>query len=136
MTIISEPVVAAVPADHELAARDRVSLADLARYPVICLPVGTGIRTAFDRACAEAEARPDIALQASAPAAVAALAVRGLGVAILSRSMTTATEHLKPLALTDATVPAVLALVWRKGSSAALSRLLDHLQPAFANEST
>ena len=53
------------------------------------MPTGTGIRTVFDQACAAAGLRPDIALQASAPDAVADLAIRGLGVAILSESMAT-----------------------------------------------
>jgi DNA-binding transcriptional LysR family regulator len=86
-SVISERLVAAVPADHPLASRKRVTLADIAAHPVICMPEGTGIRTVFDRGCAARGARPDIALQASAPSAVADLAARGLGVAILTGSM-------------------------------------------------
>jgi DNA-binding transcriptional LysR family regulator len=64
--VISERLVAAVPADHPLTCRKRVTLADIAAHPVICLPEGTGIRAVFDRGCAARGVRPDIALQARA----------------------------------------------------------------------
>ena len=43
------PPVAAVPADHPLTRRKRVTLADIAAHPVICLPEGTSSRAVFDR---------------------------------------------------------------------------------------
>ena len=49
--VISEGLVAVVPAGHPLARRAR----DPGRprlHPVVCLPEGTGIRTVFDRGCA------------------------------------------------------------------------------------
>ena len=51
------------------------------------MPPGTGLRTVFDQACAGTDLQPVIALQASAADAIADLATRGLGVAILSESM-------------------------------------------------
>ena len=54
------------------------------RPPVVSLPVGTGVQAAFDRACARRGVRPRVAVQASAPGAVADLAARGIGVAVLS----------------------------------------------------
>jgi len=44
MTIISEPLVAAVPAGHPVAKRIRVALANLSEFPIVCMPEGTGIR--------------------------------------------------------------------------------------------
>src|SRR4051812_40034698 len=67
LTIVSERLVAAVPVGHPLASRRRVTLATLSTYPLVCLPEGTGIRTAFDLACAEAGVEPVIRLEASAP---------------------------------------------------------------------
>jgi DNA-binding transcriptional LysR family regulator len=64
--VISERLVTAVPADHPLTCRKRVTLADIAAHPVICLPEGTGVRAVFDRGCAARGVRPDIALQARA----------------------------------------------------------------------
>ncbi|WP_368672066.1 LysR substrate-binding domain-containing protein [Parafrankia sp. Ea1.12] len=59
-------------------------------HPVVCMPPGTGLRTVLDRACQARDLHPRIALQASAPDAIADLASRGLGVAVLSMSMAAA----------------------------------------------
>ena len=129
--VISERLVAAVAADHPLARRKRVTLADIADHPVICMPKGTGLRTVFDRGCAARGARPDIALQASAPSAVADLAARGLGVAILTASMVES-HALRPLAITDLDAPALLVVVWRATDAPALRELVRHCRTAFA----
>jgi DNA-binding transcriptional LysR family regulator len=132
LPIISEPLVAAVPVGHRLARRRRTTLAEISAYPIVCLPVGTGIRAVFDQACATRGIRPHIALQASAPDAVADLAIRGLGVAILSESMTA--NHggrLTAVAIDDIETPAVLALIWTRRPSPALRELLVHSRDAF-----
>jgi len=72
LPVVSERLVAAVPVGHPLSARRQVTLAEISTYPIICPPVGTGIRAVFDLACAADGLRPDIALQASAPDAIAA----------------------------------------------------------------
>jgi DNA-binding transcriptional LysR family regulator len=134
LTIVSERLVAAVPAGHPLAKGRRATLSDISAYPIVCLPQGTGIRTVFDQACATKDIRADIALQASAPAAVADLAIRGLGIAILSQSMTAGYEgRLKALPLDDIHTPAVLALIWRKARNPALRELLAHAHAALAD---
>jgi DNA-binding transcriptional LysR family regulator len=134
LTIVSERLVAAVPAGHRLAGRRQVTLADISAFPIVCLPQGTGIRTVFDQACAAKGRRPDISLQASAPAAVADLAIRGLGIAILSESMTAGYDgRLKALAIDDIETPAVLALIWTTTKSPALQELLRHTHPAFTS---
>jgi DNA-binding transcriptional LysR family regulator len=134
LPIISERLVAAVPMDHPLARRRRASLAEVSAFPIVCLPQGTGIRAAFDQACEIAGLHPDIALQASTPVAVADLAIRGLGVAILSESM--AANHnkrLHALAVDDFQTPAVLALIWTRAPNRALSELVQHSRRAFTN---
>ena len=79
--------MAPVPPGHPLAGREAATLAEVTRYPIISLPPGTGVRAVFDQDCAAQGWRPDIAFQASAPGAVADLASRGLGVAILTETM-------------------------------------------------
>ncbi len=131
--VLGEPLVAAVAPTHPLADRSRVTLAELAAHPLACLPVGTGIRAVFDQACAAAHLCPQVTLQAAAPRAVADLAARGLGVAILSASMTA--EHgdrLRALLIEDVTTLALLALVWAGGPNPALPELLRHCRTAFA----
>jgi DNA-binding transcriptional LysR family regulator len=131
MSIVSEGLVAAVPAGRPLTRRRRVKLADVARYPVVCLPPGTGIRSVFDQACAAKGAEPVVAMEASAPGSVADLAVRGLGVGILSASMVSNDGPLKGLPIVDVTIPALLALVWPPAPSPALRELLVHSRKAF-----
>ena len=53
LPIVSERLAAAAPPGHPLlAGRSEVSLPELAGYQLVCLPAGTGIRTALDEACA------------------------------------------------------------------------------------
>jgi DNA-binding transcriptional LysR family regulator len=104
----------------------------LAAYPVVCMPDGTGLRAAFDRACAGNGVRPYIAMQATAPGTIADLAARGLGVAILSLSMAEVfADRLKALVIEDAEVPALLALVWST-QSPSCQEFLRHCRRAFS----
>jgi len=132
LTIISERLVAAVPPGHPLAGRRRITLHDLGSHPIVCMPPGTGLRAAFDRACGAQGVRPVIALQASAADAIADLASRGLAVAVLSASMVAADDRLVALPIDDVTEPVVLALVWRSTPSPALRELIVHSRQAFA----
>ncbi len=109
-----------------------MTLADVCAHPLVTLPPGTGIRTVLDRGCADLNCRASIALQASAPDAVADLATRGLGVAILSESMATSYPDLASRVIADVDVEAVLALVWRPEISPALRELLSFTKRAFA----
>jgi DNA-binding transcriptional LysR family regulator len=131
--IISENLVAAVPPGHPLADRKQVSLAELVSYPVISMPAGTGVRAVFDQACAEGGLRAGIALQASAPSAVADLATRGLGVAIFSATMAASyCDRLTAVPVAGAGPPSLLALVWSNSPSPALREFLRYTSEAFA----
>ena len=131
--IVSDGLAAAVPAGHPLAGRDCVTLAEVTKYPVVSLPPGTGVRAVFDQSCAAQELRPDIAFQASAPGAVADLAGRGLGVAVLAETMAAAfSSQLTAVPIGDIGIPSLLALVWAPGESPALREFLVHSRRAFA----
>lgn len=130
--ISTERLVAAVPFDHPLARRKGTTLAAIAPYPIVCMPEGTAPRTMFDRTCAEHDLQMDIVLQASAPDAVADLALRGLGVAILTESMGANHDRLKSLTIGDVRTPTGLALVWATTQSPALRAFLLHSYVAFA----
>ncbi|WP_305092420.1 LysR family transcriptional regulator [Prescottella sp. R16] len=131
LTIVSERIAALVAPGHPLATSAPASLADVCTHPLICMPVGTGVRTALDRECAASGVVGEIVMQASAPDAVADLAGRGLGVAILSTSMADAYPHLVPVPIVDAAVDAVLALVWKPAPSPALREFLRHAHRTF-----
>jgi DNA-binding transcriptional LysR family regulator len=133
LTIISERLVATVPPGHPLAGRRQVTLRDLADHPIVCMPPGTGLRAVFDEVCAAQGLHPRIALQASAADAIVDLAARGLGVAILSASMSVHyRDRLTALPIADADVPALLALVWKNPHGPAVRELLTHSRRAFA----
>jgi DNA-binding transcriptional LysR family regulator len=136
--IVSEGLVALVTGGHPVAGQRRVTLAELAAYPIICMPEGTGIRTVFDRSCAAHGMRPMIALQASAADAIADLARRGLGVGVLAATMAADYPDLTAVPLDDVEIPALLALVWAPAPSPALPlspalrELLIRARTAFA----
>jgi DNA-binding transcriptional LysR family regulator len=131
LVIAEEGLVALVPPDCPLATATTVTLDELQEYRIVTLPEGTGIRAAFDEASLAAGRIPHVMLVASAPAAVADLASRGLGLAVLSESMASVRPDLVAVPIADATVPALLALVWRRRLSPAVSALLPHLRQAF-----
>ena len=132
LPILAERLIAAVPTDHPLAKKRQATLADITAYPIMTMPQGTGIRTVFDQACAANGIRPNVALQASAPAAIADLARRGLGIAILTESMVTQDDQrLKAITLSEIKTPALLALIWGTTTSPALRELVKHSREAF-----
>lgn len=132
LTIVREGLVAAVPAGHPLDGRDRVRLTEVCAHPLVGLPLGTGVRTVLDQACAVQGLRAVVALEASAPGAVLELAARGLGVAVLSASMVRPGEGpLQRIAISDVEDRAVLALAWRSTPDPALRALVEYCRAAF-----
>jgi DNA-binding transcriptional LysR family regulator len=112
--VTDEAIVAAVSRTDALASRKTVRLQDLADRQLIALPVGAGIRHQFDAACAKAGVTPRIAFEASTPLALADLAERGLGVAIVPASVPRDRDGLHAVAI----VPELrgrLVLAWRSG---------------------
>ena len=110
--VTDEAIEAAVCRADPLAKRKKIRLADLRDRTLIALPVGAGIRHQFDRACARAGVTPRIAFEASTPLALADLAERGLGVAIVPASVPRGRADLHALAF----VPELrgrLVLAWR-----------------------
>jgi DNA-binding transcriptional LysR family regulator len=134
LPIASERMVAGVPLGHQLAKGGRTSLAEISAYPIVCMPEGTAPRTMFDQACVASGVRPNIALQASAPDAVADLALRGLGIAILTESMVANhAGRLKALVVDDIGASVGLALVWTANESPALQEFLLRSHETFAS---
>ena len=125
--ITSEPLVAAVAADHPLARRAAVTLAALVRYPLISLPRGTGLRGSLDDACAGFALTPDIRFEAADPRVLADLAARGFGAAVVPRSITDARqEQLVAVPITRPALHGRIALAWHAtdATSAAARELI------------
>ncbi|MFD7626740.1 LysR family transcriptional regulator [Streptomyces sp. NPDC059851] len=136
--VIDAPLAVAVaPGDQLLATPDErttVALAELSDRALICLPRGTGVRAAFERACARAGFRPRVTFEAAAPHVLAQLAARGLGVAVLpaGEGGPAAGGQLRTLTIVRPGIRARIALAWRAAgpASPAARVLLDHLREA------
>jgi DNA-binding transcriptional LysR family regulator len=119
--ITDEAIEAAVVLRHPLARRKTLSLAELCEHPLISLPVGTGLRSRLDAACAAAGLHPRIAFEATSPVELAELAGHGLGVAILPQSMARGRADLHPMRL----VPELrgrLVWAWRRDMASPAAR--------------
>ena len=134
LSITSERIVAAVPFEHPLAEKNRTTLSEVGEWPIVCMPEGTAPRSLFNQACSAQGVVANIVLQASAPDAVADLAARGLGVAILTESMAEIHEgRLKALIIDDIALTVGLALVWKASKSPALQELIMRSREAFSD---
>ncbi|MBO0651896.1 LysR family transcriptional regulator [Streptomyces triculaminicus] len=136
-TVIDAPLAVAVaPGDPLLGPADRTSipLAELRDRALICLPRGTGVRAALERACVQAGFRPRVTFEAAAPHVLAQLAARGLGVAVLpaGEGRTAFDGQLRTLTITRPGIRARIALAWRSTgpASPAARALLDALRGA------
>jgi DNA-binding transcriptional LysR family regulator len=110
--VTDEAIEAAVCRTDPLAKRKKIRLADLQERTLIALPVGAGIRHQFDRACTRAGIRPRVGFEASTPLALADLAERGLGVAIVPASVPRGRADLHALAFSPE-LRGRLVLAWR-----------------------
>lgn len=119
--ITDEAIEAAVVLRHPLGRRKTLPLAELCEHPLISLPVGTGLRSRLDTACAAAGLHPRIAFEATSPVELAELARHGLGVAILPQSMARHRADLHPMRL----VPELrgrLVWAWRRDMTSPAAR--------------
>lgn len=129
--IIDQPIVAAVGHQHDLASRAVVTLADLADYPLISLPAGSGLRARIEEAFAAAGLATRVAFEASSPEVVADLAARGLGVAFLPGPFAEfRQDRLAVLQLDPPGPRGRLVLAWRTSGppSPAGRSLVSHLR--------
>ncbi|MGV0743441.1 LysR substrate-binding domain-containing protein [Mycolicibacterium sp. XJ870] len=86
-TLLSEPLLAGVPADHRLALRDQIALSELAEEPFVFFPRHRSV-LAYDEfiaSCRAAGFSPTIVQEASGLAALGLVAA-GLGVTVVAAS--------------------------------------------------
>jgi len=127
--ILDEPLVAAVTADDRLAARKSIGIDALRDRAMICLPRGTGVRTALDAGCAAVGFKPRIVLEASALPMVAQLAALGLGVGILPSSAAPSQDPaVRVVQISRPQIRSRLELVWNAtaATSPAAQVLIEH----------
>ncbi|UBU08858.1 LysR family transcriptional regulator [Nonomuraea gerenzanensis] len=127
--VVDQALVAVVSRGHELAGARSIRVAELKGLPLICLPPGTGLRTALEEVCREAGFAPHVAFEAAEPYVLGQLAARGLGVAVLPESTVAAAEsELHVLAVTEPPLRGRMGVVWREGgrSGPAARAFIEH----------
>ena len=83
---IDFPCVCLMTADHPLAGRAEVTIADLAEYPLIGVLAGHGIDVALDRAAAEAGVQLRRTIHGYLFVTMRRLVANGIGVAVVDAS--------------------------------------------------
>ncbi|MDX3094053.1 LysR family transcriptional regulator [Streptomyces sp. ME01-24h] len=78
-----QPLRLVVPADHRLASRRRVRLAEASGELFVSLEAGYGLRRITDALCAEAGFTPRVAFEGEEAETLRGLVAAGLGVALL-----------------------------------------------------
>jgi DNA-binding transcriptional LysR family regulator len=128
-TVLSEPFVAVLPADHPLAARRTVPLAQLADEPFVLLPrdIGPQLYDRITGLCEEAGFTPRISQHAVEWQTVCALVETGLGVSVAPASIRCI--RLKDVAfrrIVPGTARTRVAVAWRRNDRNPLvARLLE-----------
>lgn len=100
-TLARERLVAVVAADHPLAARRRIRLADLADETFVDFPDRTPGRAQSDLAFAHAGIRREVAFEAMNTDLILDLVRHGLAVALLGPGLVSDGDDLRTIALTD-----------------------------------
>ncbi|MFC4373132.1 LysR family transcriptional regulator [Nocardia halotolerans] len=138
--VLETPVVAAIAHDaapDPAESAGTITLADLGRRRLICLPPGTGLRGIFERSCAAAGFTPSITFEAAAPPLLLELAARGLGTAVVpALSAEEATAFgVRVLDIVEPRIHGRLALASRadRPGTPAAKVLLGQLRVAFGH---
>lgn len=124
-----EDVLLAVPLSHPLAARERVTIDELADEPFVTCRTGYWPRGLLDRLFAATGLRPLIACESDEPGATGDLIGAGLGIGLVPAGSRRAAPRtpVSWLRVDDPGCERVLSLVWRTDTylSAAAQRLRD-----------
>ena len=117
LAILKEPFVAACRRDHPLAAKRKVTWAELGQYDFMTVDKSSGNRLLVDLALANASARPSWCFEAKHVSTLLGLVEAGLGVAVVPRLSMPQGEHatLAMVELVEPTVDRTVGLIRRRG---------------------
>lgn len=112
--IFSEPLVVGVGPHHDLADRASVRLKDLAGEPFVAFRPGSAFRDTVDLALSELRSPPSVRFESSDLAVVRNLTARGLGIALMPKSLAEAPgAEIVALRITPKPPVRTVALTWR-----------------------
>lgn len=123
--VLDEPLLVVLPADHRLAGRQVLSVAELADEPFILQPraIGTGLYDKVVSLCAATGFRPNVVLEAHQMSTMVVLAATGLGIAIVPEAMRRLqVEGCRFVLIADVGASMVLAVVHRLGDERTIVR--------------
>jgi len=114
--VVVEPLRLAVPREHALRRRRKVSLAEIPDEPFIGLRSGSGLRRLTDELCARTGFRPVVVFEGDDLATLRGLVAGGLGVAIVPAPRSGAPEAtggpIHYCRLTDSGASREIRLAW------------------------
>jgi DNA-binding transcriptional LysR family regulator len=113
-----EPLVVVMPADHQLAQRGRLKLAELAESGFILFEAGFTLNEMIRAACQRRGFQPREVAHSAQPDFILALVAAGLGVAFLPRLVAErqVKAPLTAILLDENDLRWDLSLIWRAGS--------------------
>jgi DNA-binding transcriptional LysR family regulator len=111
--MFDEPLVAVVSTEHRYAARQRVTLAELAHEGFLLYPTGYEMHDVIVSACKAAGFVPRVVVDGGDVALLLRLAEANLGIALVPRLAVTGEEHVAVLEITQPTLQRTMAIIYR-----------------------
>ncbi|MBC2884446.1 LysR family transcriptional regulator [Ochrobactrum sp. CM-21-5] len=113
-----EPVVALLPANHEIASSDDIGLQDIARLPFILFESGFALNHIILEACRQRGFTPNVAVRSSQIDFIVELVAAGMGIGFLPQMIAEQRHHqgVRIRRIKGAEVNWHMALIWRKGA--------------------
>jgi len=135
--LFQDPLVVVMPADHDLAQKSVISLAELCRYPFIACPryEKTSFQNVIIERCHEAGYEPNVIHEVTGKTLMYELIAHGIGISVVPRSSSQGHREgvvYRPLA--EMLRPIDVGAVWRKEDEDPLRRLFVNTAAAAALE--
>nr|BFE33611.1 LysR family transcriptional regulator [Actinomadura rugatobispora] len=116
--MVTERLLLAVPADHRLAGRAALRLAEAAGEPFVAVRPGAGVRDTFEELARRAGFRPSILFEGDELSTIRGLVAAGLGVAVVPAGEGTGgggSAGLAEIPLEDPGAERTIGLAWHGG---------------------
>lgn len=112
-----EPLVALLPANHDLARRKSIGLPTLQHLPFILFEAGFALNRVILDACRRHGFEPTVVARSSQIDFVVELAAAGLGIAFLPRMIANQRKHpaVRHVLLDEPDTDWHIAMIWRRG---------------------
>lgn len=117
-----EPLVVVVPAGHDLAGRNRVTIRQLAATRLVTLVAGSGLRSVLESVFATVDVSPHVVAEVDDLHQLAPLVRAGIGAAVVPSSVAQANPDLHAIQLIRPALERATALLWHRRASTRIAR--------------